>query len=196
MCIAECILDALGTTIDIDVVIECVACTSVNQILPIVCGNVVVHIQILIVSEVVGVRRNLFGIVVVLEQSQLVLPCSVIACTEHILLLGNLLPAVVCVVANLGLTLLTALGGNQDYTVSTTATIDGGRRSILKYGDILDIIGGDVADALNRESVDNVERVVALCDRTTTTHANLYFSVWRTFGCGNLHTRHLTSQSL
>ena len=127
MCIAECILDVLGTTININVVVEGVTCTSVNQILPVVSGNVVVHVQILIVAEVVGVRRNLLRVVVVLQQSQLVLPCSIVACTEHTLLLGHLLPAVVSVVAHLGLTFLTALGCYQNNTVSTTATVDGCR---------------------------------------------------------------------
>ena len=127
MCIAECILDILGTTIDVDVVIKGVTGTAVNQILPIVGGNIVVHIQILIVAEIIGVRRDLLRIVIVLQQGQLVLPGSIVACAQHILLLGNLLPAVVSIVAYLGLTLLTALGGYQDNTISTTATIDGGR---------------------------------------------------------------------
>ena len=193
MCIAECILDILGTTIDIDIVIEGVTSTSVNQILPIVGGNVVVHIQILVVAEEIGVRWNLLRIIVVLQQCQLVLPCGIVACREYALLLGNLLPAVVGVVAYLGLSFLTALGGNQDNTVSTTATVDGCWWSILQYGDVLDVVGRYIADGFNGESVYDVQRVVALGDRTTTTHADLYLGIRRTFGCCYLHTYHLTS---
>ena len=196
MCIAKCILDILGTAIDIDVVVERVTCATVNKILPVVGRDVVIHIEILIVAEKVGIRRNLTGIVVVLQESKLILPCSIVSCTEHILLLGNLFPAIISIVAHLCLAFLTALGSHQDNTVSTTATIDGGRRSVLQHGDVLNVIGRNVTDTLNGETIDNVQRLVRLGDRTTATHTNLNFSIRRTFSCCNLHTNHLTRQGL
>ena len=51
MCIAECILDGLRTTIDVDVVVEGVTCATIDEVLPVVGGDVVIQIQILIVAE-------------------------------------------------------------------------------------------------------------------------------------------------
>ena len=65
-------------------------------------------------------------------------------------------------------TCLTLLGGNQNHTVRSTATIDGGCRSILQDGEALDVVRVNgvqnvtTADACStdRQTVDNDQRVV------------------------------------
>ena len=164
MSIAESILHVVRTTVDVDVVVEGVARASVSQVLPVVTFNAFVKVHVLVVSELVGVVVYLGSIAAVVQHSVLILPLGVVVNVEHVILLGNLLPAVVGVVADLYLTGLTALGGHQDNTVGTTATVDGGRRSVLQHGDVLDVVGRNVADTVNGESIDNVQRVVRLCD--------------------------------
>ena len=124
------------------------------------------------------------------------MPGSIVLGRENVNLLGNLFPAVVSIVAHLGLTFLTALGGNEDYTIGTAATVDGGRRGVFQDGDVLDVVRWNIADALYGETVNDVKRVVRLGDRTTTTDADLHLCIRRTFSCGDLHTWHLTSQGL
>ena len=175
--IAEGILDVLRTTVDVDVVVEGIARAAVDEVLPVVGGDVVVHVDVLIVAEVVGVGGNLLRIVVVLQQGELILPCGIVARADDIHLLGNLLPRVVGVVAHLGLAFLTALGGDEDNAVGTTRTVDGGGGCILQHGDVLDVVGRNVADSVNGESVDDVKRVVRLGDGAATTNANLHFGV-------------------
>ncbi len=48
--------------------------------------------------------------------------------------------------AHYGLLLLTALGGDEHYTVSTTHTVNGGCRCVLKNRDGFDIVGGDLRE--------------------------------------------------
>ena len=123
--VAEGILDVLRTTIDVDVVVEGVARAAIDEVLPVVGLDVVIHVDVLIVSEVVGVGGNLLRIVAVLQQGELILPCGIVASADDVDLLGHLLPGVVGIVADLGLAFLTALGGDEDYTISTTRTVDG-----------------------------------------------------------------------
>ena len=91
--------------------------------------------------------------------------------------LCNLLVAKRSIEVYLCLTLRTALGCNDDNTISTTGTIDSCRRSILQYVDALNFAWSDVADRAYRETVNDVEWRVVLRKRTTTTHANLHVSI-------------------
>ena len=172
MGIAKCILHALRTTIDVEGLVKGVTSATIGNVLPVVLINITVQIHILVVTELVSV------VVVITNQlSQLVVPLGILVSIQYVVLLGNLLPAVVSIIAHLGLTFLTALGGYQDNTVSTTATVDSGRRGVFQYGDVLNVVSGDVADALYGESVNDVQGIVRLGDRTTTTDANLYLCV-------------------
>ena len=193
MSIAERIFHCLRTTGNIQTLVECVACTTVNDVLPVVCGNILIHIQITIVAEEVCIRRYVIRII---EQSQLILPLCVVVWREHIHSLCYALPAIISIVAHVNLTALTALCCNEDNTVCTTATVNSGRRSVLQYCDVFDVACRNIANALNREAVDDIKRVVTLGDRTTTTHADLNLCVRRTL-CGRyLHTGHLTGKCL
>ena len=172
--------------------VEGVTCAAVHHVLPVVALDVLVEVEILILSEVLCVRAE---VVLVLQQGELILPFCVVVGVEHVEGVCDLLPAVVSVVAHVHLTALTALCRNEDNTVSTTRTVDSSRRSVLKDGDVLDVGSGDVGDGFHWESVNDVERIVALCDRTATTHTDLHLSVRRTFSSGHLHTGHLTGES-
>ncbi len=62
--------------------------------------------------------------------------------------LPRLLEAIVGVVGHLGrLAFGALLGGDEDDTVATTCTVDGGRGGVLQYRDGLDIGGVQVVDA-------------------------------------------------
>ena len=172
--IAECILNGLRTAIDVQVMIEGVTCATINDVLPIVCSYIFIHVHVLVVTKVICVRSN---VLLILKQSKLILPLSIIIRSEQIHSLCNLLYAIVSVVANVYLTTLTALSGNEDYTISTTATIDCCRRSILQDCDVFDVGSRDVTNTIYRETIYNIKRIVALGDRTTTAHANLYFCI-------------------
>ena len=126
MSIAECILYALRTTIDVDVVVEGVTRTTVCDILPVVAFNALVEVHILIVTELISIVVDLAGITSVVEQGIFILPLGIFVGVENVVGLRNRLPAVVGIIAHLGLTCLTALGRYQDNAVGTTRTVDSG----------------------------------------------------------------------
>ena len=70
---------------------------------------------------------------------------------------------------------LTLLGGHEDDTVGTAATVDGGCRGVLQNVDRLDVAGVQRLNAGSRHeghTVDHVERLVALVERTLTADAD------------------------
>ena len=196
MRITKGVLNTLRTARDIQVLVEGVTGTSESNILPVVTLEVLEHVHIFPVTELACVVVNFRLVAVVVEHCILILPLSILIRTENVNLLSDVLDAVESIITNLCLTSLTAICGNEDYTVSTTRTVDGCRRSILQHCDVLDVACRNITDTVNGESVNDIKRVVALCDRTTTTHANLHLSVRRTFGCCYLHTCHFTGECL
>ena len=191
--VAERIFYSLRAARDVDVMIERVTRAAVNYVLPVVGGHVAVHVHILVVAEIVGVGRH---VVRVFQRCQLILPLGVVVGREHVHGLGHLLPAVVGVVAHVHLAGLAALGRDEDYAVGASRTVDGGRRCVLEHGDVLDVGGRYVADALNGEAVHDEQRVVALRDRAAAAHAYLHVGVGRALGGGDVNAGHLTSQRL
>ena len=79
-----------------------------------------------------------------------------------------------CVVVHIDihLAVLTALGRDNNHTVSGTRTVDGSRRSILQHLDGLDVGRVERVEILSRcHTVNHVERVASV-HRTHTTNAN------------------------
>ena len=67
------------------------------------------------------------------------------------------------------LTFLTSLGGDDDHTVGSTATVDRGRGSILQHLDTLDIITVELVHArLGRHTIYNIKRIVVVQGTDTT----------------------------
>ena len=99
---------------------------------------------------------------------------------------------------------LTLLRGNENHTVRSTATIDGGGRSILQDGERLDVVRVDgvqhvtTADACSadRQTVDDDQRVVRGRKRRAATDADGTAGTRRTTVGRDLHTRGLTLQQI
>ena len=111
------------------------------------------------------------------ESSTLIVVLNVLIRSHGVKSLGNVLSLNVTIVRNYGLTRLSTLGGNQDYTICTLRTIDSCRSSILQHGNVLNVRRSNVTDAGYWESVYDVERRVVTSDRTTTTHLDDHFCI-------------------
>ena len=72
------------------------------------------------------------------------------------------------IVLDLGLAGLSLLGGDQDYTVCSTATVDGRCRCILEDFEGFDVVSVDGGGA-GRNTVDDVQRVITTLDGVDTT---------------------------
>ena len=73
--VAERVAYRLRAARDVDVVVERMARASVNYVLPVVGWNVLVEVEVIVCAEELGVRTD---VVLVFEQSQLVLPLGVV----------------------------------------------------------------------------------------------------------------------
>ena len=108
----------------------------------------------------------------------------------------------------LAFALLTLLGGNDDHTVGSTATIEGGSGSTFKHCHALDVVRRDARDttsglgvtltgegsALQGHTINNIEWLVTTIDRTETTDDNRVGSTWVTRSGLHLQTGNLTIQ--
>ena len=86
--------------------------------------------------------------------------------------LGIPLCLIINTILHHGLAFLGTLGGDEDYTVGTTGTIDGGRSRILQDVDALDVVGRNIVNRRNLYTIDDEKRIVALGNGATTTHAD------------------------
>src|SRR3712207_5016618 len=67
---------------------------------------------------------------------------------------------------------LALLGADDDHAVGRTATIDGRRGGVFQYLNVVNVVGREVVDVVNRHSVDHVEWVVGTVERRSTTHTD------------------------
>ena len=93
-------------------------------------------------------------------------------------------------------TLGSALGGYDNDTVRTAASVDCGGESIFQHINALDFRGGDVIDRLCRESVNDVKRRVVLRDGSASADADLDIGIGVPLGGGDGNTRHLAGKGL
>ena len=91
---------------------------------------------------------------------------------------------------------LTALGGDDDYSVRTAGTVDGGREGILQHVHGLDFGSSDIVDVVHRETVHDVQRRGVLCDGSASADTDLDVSVRVTLSGGYRHTGHPSGQGL
>ena len=94
------------------------------------------------------------------------------------------------------LSLFGTLGGHDDDTVRTAASVDGRGEGVLQDVDGLDLGGRDVVDGLHREAVHDVERAAVLGNGAAATDADLDISVRIAFRRDDGDARHLSGKSL
>ena len=117
--VRETIFDSLAATGNRKVVVKGMACTTEYLILPIVSSNIIVLCDIGIRAEEVGILIHLAA-----KHGKFILPTCIIAGTENIQLLGNLLNSIIGIIAYIHLAFLSGFGCNQNYTIGTTTTIN------------------------------------------------------------------------
>ena len=173
---------------------EHVAGASVHLVLPVGSlhrvhnvGDVVPSAEYLLVLAGIGTSR---------EARQFVLPLQIVFHSQHVYLVLSLLEAHIGIVVHSHLTSLTTLGGDEHDTIGTTATVDGGRGSVLQHVDALDVAGRNIGDAADGETVYYIKRCVVAGDRTTTTHADDDLGVGVALRHGDAHTSQLTLHGL
>ena len=151
----------------------------VVQVLPVGVGVVALVERVLI----------LFGILAELREGGTI---------HHGILVEYLLECNVAVVAHLGgSTLRTLLGGDDNHTVGTAATVDSGGRGILQDVHRLDVGRIDVAQLAHEgNTVEHNQRVVAGRERALATNADLHFGTRLRTGLRHHHTGHAALQSL
>ena len=114
---------------------------------------------------------------------------------EHLHLVGIGLNGQASIKVDSHLALLASLGGNDDYTIGSTASVDTGRCGILQHLDALDVVTVQfVHTGLCGHTVDDVERVVVV-QRTDTTNSDCRTTRGRTVG-RDVHARHTTLHGL
>ena len=114
---------------------------------------------------------------------------------EHLHLVGIGLNGQAGIKVDSHLALLASLGGNDDYTIGSTASVDTGRCGILQHLDALDVVTVQfVHTGLCGHTVDDVERVVVV-QRTDTTNSDCRTTRGRTVG-RDVHARHTTLHGL
>jgi len=169
--------------------IEGISCTAEYLVLPVIGWSVFIQVCILPVAEKTGKFAFITS-----QQGVFSLPFYIISCAQCLQGLCHFFPGIVGIIRYTQFSFLSAFSRYQNYTVCTAGTVNSCRRCIFQYSHILNIGCGNVADRLYRETVYDKQRSIVTCDRTTTTYANLHFCVRRTFGSGDLYTRHFTLQ--
>ena len=99
-------------------------------------------------------------------------------------------------IRNRKLVLVGTLGGDEDYTVGTTCTIDCCRSCILQHIDADNLVGRNIGDGSCGEAIDDEEWFVALRNRTATTHTDRSATARTTVLRDNAHTSKFTLQGL
>ena len=78
---------------------------------------------------------------------------------------------IIAVVRNTGLSVLTTLRSDEDHTVGSLRTVDGGRCGVLQYGDTLNILRVERVDIAGLHTI-HEDIGAGVVERTHTTHAD------------------------
>ena len=124
--------------------------------------------------------------------------------SEHVELLGNRTHGIVATISDLS-AVATLLGGDNDYTIRCTRTVDCSSRSIFEHGESLDVLRVDRADdvacaldsrVIHRHTVDNDKRVVACREAGAATNAYCSALARSSGARHHVYTCHLTHESV
>ena len=184
-------------------IVLCVLCTAADAYV-VVPGVARIHH---VVHPVVRTLVLVFGQMIAVVAAQSIelcyvvgvggtIGCGIAPLMEHVVvsvhdvqLAWSSLHLIIHIIFYGSLTFLGSLGGDKDYTVCTTGTIDSSRGSIFQHVDALDIVGRDIIDARYLNTVYHIERFVRLSDRTATTNADRHCGTWATVLRNNVYTR-------
>ena len=177
-----------------EIVVELLARAAEELVHPVVALHVVVEVD-------VGKRPEIGFVVVrhlVLDGGQFVLPFGELRRVErlHLVLAGDVLETPIYIVIDVDLAFLAALGGDEHDAVGTARTVDGRREGVFQNVDRLDLRRGNVADALHREAIDDVERRSVGRERARTADADADLSVGVALRGGDLHAGHASRHRL
>ena len=192
MGVAEGPPDLVGASGHGDVVAEVGASVAEHLLNPVVAGHAAVELHVVVDAEV----GYIILVVPASDHRELVLVAHEVVGAVHLnrVGVGHLLHSPVDIVAHGDLAARAALGGHEHYAVSASGTVDRGREGVLEHVDRLDVGGGDVGDAFNREAVHYIEGGTVLGDGAGAAHADLDLGVGFTFGGGHLHAGHASGE--
>ena len=123
-------------------------------ILPVVGSLCLVDVKVVRVTEVTA--EGVLLAVAVIRSIQLIL--NEFVSIQHFLLACQPRELTIGIEINLHLTSLCRFSSNDNYTITTSCTINSGEGSILQYIDTLDIGRRDVVDVVSLESIDDKQR--------------------------------------
>ncbi len=205
--VAQHDLRLIGAGHDVDVVALGQGVTAENLLLPVDAAGVAVTLGDARIDA--GAELGAVGGQSVIEDGgiagplvvqghQLVLVLDVIFDVgNHVDAVGQRVEREIGVVRDLGLALLGGLGGNEDDTVRTARTVDGGCRRVLEHVDGLDVVDVDVLQGVAHfETVDDVKGLGRTRDGGTATDRNLRRSARGAAGGDDVHTGRLALQGL
>ena len=124
-------------------------------------------------------------------------PSNIVTCTHSRRLINQAFKSYRTWIVQSQRTCFTTFGCNQNYTVSTTRTIDGCRRSIFQDVDWFNITRVDRLNAtrVQRHTIYYIKWWIGSIQRTVTTNTNIT-QFTRTLTGRNIHAGSLTLQSL
>ena len=194
MGVAEGPPDLVGASGHGDVVAEVGARVAEHLLNPVVAGHAAVELHVVVDAEV----GHVVFVIPAADHRELVLVPDEVVGTVHLnsIGVGHLLHSPVDIVAHGDLAARTALGGHEHYAVRAAGSVDSGREGVLEHVDGLDVGGGDVGDALNREAVHYIEGGTVLGDGAGAAHADLDLGVGLALGRGHLHAGHTSGKGL
>ena len=134
MGIAEIELGLLRATTDAKIMVESLTRAAKHLVLPIIGSRVGIEVRVLPIAEKLGEF-----LLVISQQSIFSLPSHIIHWVKSVQGLGHLLPTIISVIVYAHFAFLTAFGSNQDYTVSTAGTVNGGRGSVFQDSHVLNV---------------------------------------------------------
>ena len=187
---AEGLIQPIGA---LQVISACQHILDITGTLLIVLDKILVEFLIQILAQCR--RRSLIQVcILILHQHE-------VAGTHRLHAVGQLLHARITGVVKMQHHLVLAIrigifGRNDDYTVCTLCTVDSRCSSILQYVHRSDVVRRDIRDRTNRHTVHDIQRVIALGQRGTTTHTDLHLCIRTTFRSRHRYTGQLTLQRL
>ena len=163
---------------------------AVELVLPVDARDVAVVVERQSLAEIALVHRLL--------ADQFALKPDEFVGVHQVGLVGDLVQGERGAEVHRGLALVAAFGVDHDDAVGSARSVDGGRRSVFQHVDRLDVRGVDRRGErpFGRESVDDVERGVALRERVVSADGDIGFGAQRAVARGDDHAGDASAQRL
>ena len=161
---------------------------SENDLLPVVARIVLIKVHVFEDAEIRFVHRACR----VPVDGLFVLPEGVLVRIEHIGHRRDIFQARIGVERHFDAVLLGAFGRDHDDAVGAAGAVDGCRGGVFQYVDRLDVRRRNVGNRRDGESIHDVERRTALCDRVAPADVHRHFGVGSAVGGEHLHAGQFT----